>query len=586
MIKLFKNLKKIDVIYGLIAIIFIVFQVYLDLKMPDYMSKITVLVQSEVSELDEVLKYGGYMMACAFGSMLSAVITGYLISTVSSRFSKNVGRKLFDKVTSFSSEEIHEFSTPSLITRNTNDITQVQMFLAMGLQMLIKSPITAIWAINKILDKSWQWSAATSVAVVFLLVVVGIIMAIVVPKFKLVQNLIDKLNRVTRENLIGIRVIRAFNAEKYQEEKFEEVNADLTNLQTFNQKMFALMMPIMFFVMNFLALAIYFIGSRLIDGAMIAEKIELFGNMVVFSSYAMQVIMSFLMLAFIFMMLPRANVSADRINEVLNTKIQIEDGKRLVKNNGIKGKVEFQNVYFSYPDAEEAVLEDISFTANRGETVAFIGSTGSGKSTLINLIPRFYDVSGGKILIDGIDVRDYPLKDLYNKLGYVSQKAFLFNESIENNIDFGEGLKEISDKDIENALDIAQASEFVNKMDYGKRSMIAQSGTNISGGQKQRLSIARAIAKDPEIFIFDDSFSALDYKTDAILRNELKKSTENSTKLIVAQRIGTIMNADEIIVLDQGKIVGKGRHKELLENCDVYREIALSQLSEEELYNG
>lgn len=586
MIKLFKNLKKIDVIYGLIAIIFIVFQVYLDLKMPDYMSKITVLVQSEVSELDEVLKYGGYMMACAFGSMLSAVITGYLISTVSARFSKNVGRKLFDKVTSFSSEEINEFSTPSLITRNTNDITQVQMFLAMGLQMLIKSPITAIWAINKILDKSWQWSAATSVAVVFLLVVVGIIMAIVVPKFKLVQNLIDKLNRVTRENLIGIRVIRAFNAENYQEEKFEEVNADLTNLQTFNQKMFALMMPIMFFVMNFLALAIYFIGSRLIDGALMAEKIELFGNMVVFSSYAMQVIMSFLMLAFIFMMLPRANVSADRINEVLNTKIQIEDGKEIVKDNGIKGKVEFQNVYFSYPDAEEAVLENISFIANRGETVAFIGSTGSGKSTLINLIPRFYDVSGGKILIDGIDVRDYPLKELYNKLGYVSQKAFLFNESIENNIDFGEGLKEISDKDIEKALDIAQASEFVNKMDDGKKSMIAQSGTNISGGQKQRLSIARAIAKDPEIFIFDDSFSALDYKTDAILRNELKKSTENSTKLIVAQRIGTIMNADEIIVLDQGKIVGKGRHKDLLENCDVYREIALSQLSEEELYNG
>lgn len=586
MIKLFKNLKKIDIIYGLIAIIFIVFQVYLDLKMPDYMSKITVLVQSEVSELDEVLKYGGYMMACAFGSMISAVVTGYLISTVSARFSKNVGRKLFDKVTSFSSEEINEFSTPSLITRNTNDITQVQMFLAMGLQMLIKSPITAIWAINKILDKSWQWSVATSVAVVFLLVVVGIIMAIVVPKFKLVQNLIDKLNRVTRENLIGIRVIRAFNAEKYQEEKFEDVNTDLTNLQTFNQKMFALMMPIMFFVMNFLALAIYFIGSRLINGAIIAEKIELFGNMVVFSSYAMQVIMSFLMLAFIFMMLPRANVSADRINEVLNTKIQIEDGKEIVKDNGIKGKVEFQNVYFSYPDAEEAVLENISFTANRGETVAFIGSTGSGKSTLINLIPRFYDVSGGKILIDGIDVRDYPLKDLYNKLGYVSQKAFLFNESIENNIDFGEGLKEISDKDIDKALEIAQASEFVNKMDDGKKSMIAQSGTNISGGQKQRLSIARAIAKDPEIFIFDDSFSALDYKTDAILRNELKKSTQNSTKLIVAQRIGTIMNADEIIVLDQGKIVGKGRHKELLKNCDVYREIALSQLSEEELYNG
>ena len=583
MIKLFKNLKKIDIIYGLIAIIFIVFQVYLDLKMPDYMSKITVLVQSEVSELDEVLKYGGYMMACAFGSMISAVITGYLISTVSARFSKNVGRKLFDKVTSFSSEEINEFSTPSLITRNTNDITQVQMFLAMGLQMLIKSPITAIWAINKILDKSWQWSAATSVAVVFLLVVVGIIMAIVVPKFKLVQNLIDKLNRVTRENLIGIRVIRAFNAEKYQEEKFEEVNTDLTNLQTFNQKMFALMMPIMFFVMNFLALVIYFIGSRLIDGAMIAEKIELFGNMVVFSSYAMQVIMSFLMLAFIFMMLPRANVSADRINEVLNTKIKIEDGKKSYKDNGIKGKVEFQNVYFSYPDAEEAVLENISFTANRGETVAFIGSTGSGKSTLINLIPRFYDVSGGKILVDGIDVRDYPLKDLYNKLGYVSQKAFLFNESIENNIDFGEGLKEISDKDIENALDIAQASEFVNKMDDGKKSMIAQSGTNISGGQKQRLSIGRTLMKNPKIFIMDDSSSALDMATEAKLQNSIRNRMKDSTVLIIAQRISAVMDLDRIIVMDDGKISDIGTHKELLERNKIYKSIAVSQMGEEVL---
>ena len=586
MIKLFKNFNKADFMYGLIAIGLIVFQVYLDLKMPDYMSKITVLVQSEGSELDEVLKYGKYMMACAFGSMFSAIITGYIISTVSARFSKDVGRKVFDKVTSFSSEEIKEFSTASLITRNTNDITQIQMFLAMGLQMLIKSPITAIWAINKILDKSWQWSAATAVAVVFLLSIVGIIMAIVIPKFKLVQNLIDKLNRVTRENLIGIRVIRAFNAEKYQEEKFEEVNTDLTNLQTFNQKMFAIMMPVMYLVMNGLTLSIYFIGSRLIDQALMIDKIELFGNMVVFSSYAMQVIMSFLMLAFIFMMMPRANVSANRINEILETEIKIRDGDNTSKKTDIKGEVEFKNVYFEYPDAEEAILRDISFKANKGETIAFIGSTGSGKSTLINLIPRFYDVTGGEILIDGIDVRDYPLEDLYNKLGYVSQKAFLFNESIENNISFGKSLNKIKNEDVKEALDIAQAREFVEKMEDKDQTMIAQSGTNISGGQKQRLSIARAIAKKPEIFIFDDSFSALDYKTDSILRNKLKEYTRDSTKLIVAQRIGTIMNADEIIVLDKGRIVGKGLHKELLETCDVYKEIALSQLSEEELYNG
>ncbi len=586
MIKLFKNLQKNDWIYVIISFFLIAFQVYLELKMPDYMSTITQLVQTEGSKMTDILVNGGYMLLCAFSSLVCAILTGYLIANVSARFSKNVRKKLFNKVLDLSMAEVKEFKTSSLITRTTNDITQVQMFIAMGLQMLIKAPLTAIWAVTKILNKSWQWSALTALAVVILLSTVACILITVLPRFKIVQKLIDKLNNVTRENLTGIRVIRAFNAENYQEAKFEKVNDDLTKNLTFNQKTFAIMQPIMYVVMYFLTLAIYIVGIYLIKNSLMADKIAVFGDMVVFSSYSMQVIMSFLMLAMIFMILPRANVSANRINEVLDKNISIKNGS--LKNGKIdaEGTIEFKNVYFKYPDAEEYLLENISFKVNKGETVAFIGSTGSGKSTLINLIPRFYDVSKGEILVDGINVKDYDLKYLYNKLGYVPQKAVMFKDTVKGNVTFGDNGKKKSEKLILDALEVAQAQEFVSKMDEKENSYISQGGTNISGGQKQRLSIARAIARDVEIYIFDDSFSALDYKTDAALRKALKKYTKNATSLIVAQRIGTIMNADKIIVLDKGKCVGIGTHKELLKNCEVYQQIALSQLSKEELNNA
>ncbi len=586
MIKWVKQWTMRDYIDSVIAIALIVLQVYLDLKMPDYMSQITVLVQSEGSQLSQIVENGGWMLACALGSMLSAMVTGYVVSLVSARFARETGRQLFDQVTRFSQEELHRFSTASLITRNTNDITQVQQFLAMGFQMLVKAPITAVWAVQKILNKSWQWSAATGIAVLVLLTGVALIMWVVVPRFKLIQEAIDQLNRLMREHLTGMRVIRAFNAEAYQEAKFDQVNDELTKLQTFNQKMFAFMSPMMYLVMNGLALIIYWMGAHLIDQAAMVDKISLFGNMIVFSSYAMQVIMSFLMLAFIFMMVPRAQVSMNRINEVLEMPIKIKDGSQTTGLPGQTGKVEFKQVSFAYPDAKEPVLEDISFTALPGQTVAFIGATGSGKSTLIHLIPRFYDVTSGSVLVDGVDVRDYRLEDLYHKLGYVPQKTVLFNDRIDANIRFGQSLKPIDDDQVKRALSIAQASDFVAAMDDQEASVLSQGANNISGGQKQRLSIARAIAKDPEIFIFDDSFSALDYQTDANLRKELEEATGDSTKLIVAQRIGTIMHADLIIVLDQGKIVGQGKHQELLQTCPVYREIALSQLSEEELNHG
>lgn len=586
MIKWVKQWTMRDYIDSVIAIALIVLQVYLDLKMPDYMSQITVLVQSEGSQLSQIVENGAWMLACALGSMLSAMVTGYVVSLVSARFARETGRQLFDQVTRFSQEELHRFSTASLITRNTNDITQVQQFLAMGFQMLVKAPITAVWAVQKILNKSWQWSAATGIAVLVLLTGVSLIMWVVVPRFKLIQEAIDQLNRLMREHLTGMRVIRAFNAEAYQEAKFDQVNDELTKLQTFNQKMFAFMSPMMYLVMNGLALIIYWMGAHLIDQAAMVDKISLFGNMIVFSSYAMQVIMSFLMLAFIFMMVPRAQVSMNRINEVLEMPIKIKDGSQTTGLPGQTGKVEFKQVSFAYPDAKEPVLEDISFTALPGQTVAFIGATGSGKSTLIHLIPRFYDVTSGSVLVDGVDVRDYRLEDLYHKLGYVPQKTVLFNDRIDANIRFGQSLKPIDDDQVKRALSIAQASDFVAAMDDQEASVLSQGANNISGGQKQRLSIARAIAKDPEIFIFDDSFSALDYKTDANLRKELEEATGDSTKLIVAQRIGTIMHADLIIVLDQGKIVGQGKHQELLQTCPVYREIALSQLSEEELNHG
>ena len=584
MIKLLKNLSKKDLFFAVICICLVVFQVWLDLKLPDYMSEITVLVQSEGDNVEEIIKNGAYMMLCALGSLLAAVITGYFTSHISSDFSKTIRKKIFRKVEDLSMHEVKEFSTSSLLTRTTNDVTQIEMLISMGLQLLIKAPITAVWAITKILNKSWQWSALTAVAIVILISVIISLIVIVIPRFKIVQKLIDKINGITRENLNGIRVVRAFNAEKYQENKFEDANEQLTNLQLFNQKKFAIMQPVMYLVMHFLTLAIYFVGAYLILNADLVGKISLFGDMVVFSSYAIQVIMSFLMLAFIFMIVPRSQISATRINEVLDTKISIIEGN--VETSKEVGTVEFKNVSFKYPDADEYLLQNISFKANKGETVAFIGSTGSGKSTLINLVPRFYDATDGEVLVDGVNVKEYKLEYLYNKIGYIPQKAVLFNGTVKSNIKYGKSGSEITDKKVEEALRVAQAYDFVSRMEEKENSHIAQGGTNVSGGQKQRLSIARAVAKNPEIYIFDDSFSALDYKTDLALRTELKKYTKDATNLIVAQRIGTIMNADKIIVLDDGKCVGQGTHKELLKTCEVYKQIALSQLSKEELENA
>ena len=583
MIKLFKNINKKDYFLIIIMFILIYLQVWLDLKLPDYMSKITVLVQTEGSKMGEILLNGGYMLLCALFSMIFAIIVGYIVSVISSNLSKITRSKIFKKVESLSIGEVKNFQTSSLITRTTNDITQIEMIMGMGLQLIIKAPITAIWAITKILNKSFEWSIITAISIIILLSIIGILTIIVMPKFKIVQKLIDKVNGVTRENLTGIRVVRAFNAEAYSEQKFEDVNKKLTKQQTFNQKTFAIMSPIMYLVMNFLTLSIYFIGAYLIKDALMVDKLSLFGDMVVFSSYAMQVIMSFLMLAMIFMMLPRASISAKRINEVLDTKNSIIDGDIDSDTNDLKGVVEFRNVSFKYPDAQEYVIKDISFKANKGETVAFIGSTGSGKSTLINLVPRFYDATEGEVLIDGINVKAYKQEFLNNKLGYVPQKAVMFSGTVKSNVEYGKSKNEKDLKQVKDAIEVAQATEFVNKMDKKYDSHIASGGTNISGGQKQRLSIARAIARNPEIYIFDDSFSALDYKTDAILRKNLKNYTKDATCLIVAQRIGTIMNADKIIVLDKGICVGLGTHKELLKNCDIYKQIALSQLSKEEL---
>lgn len=583
MLKLIRNFRKKDWLLILLSFILIFVQVWLDLRMPDYMSKITVLVQTEGSKMKDIIINGLYMLSCALGSLLSAVIVGYMISNLSSTLSMTIRKKMFNKVQELSMNEIKNFSTSSLITRTTNDITQIQMFFSMGLQLMIKAPITAIWAVTKILNKNLEWSLITGAAVLILLSVIIVTMLTVLPRFKTIQKLTDRLNGVTRENLTGIRVVRAFNAESYQEEKFDRVNLELTSQHLFTQKAFALLSPLMYLVMNGVTLMIYFIGAYLIESSLISEKLNLFSNMVVFSSYALQVIMSFLMLAAIFMILPRTQVSAKRINEVLDAKSSIKDGNIYDGKN--IGTVEFRNVSFKYPDAEEYLLQNISFSANKGETVAFIGSTGSGKSTLINLIPRFYDATEGEVLVDGINVKDYKLESLYNKIGYVSQKAVIFSGTIKSNVSYGKSMKRKKNSDIEEAIKIAQASEFVLKMDDKYDSVLSQGGTNISGGQKQRLSIARAIARNPEIYIFDDSFSALDYKTDSKLRHELKKHMKDSTCLIVAQRIGTIMNADKIIVLDSGKCVGIGTHKELLDNCSIYKEIALSQLSKEELYN-
>lgn len=587
MFKLLKNISKKQWFFIMISFILIVGQVWLELKMPDYMSEITVLVQSEGSNMKDILINGGYMLACALGSLLSAIVVGYLVSNISATFSMKVRKKLFNKVENLSMHEVKQFSTSSLITRTTNDITQVQMLISMGLQLLIKAPITAIWAISKILNKSTEWSIITGIAVAVLLTTIGIIMIIVLPKFKIVQKLTDNLNNVTRENLTGIRVVRAFNAEEYQENKFENVNTKLTNQQLFNQKAFAILSPVMYLVMYFLTLSIYFIGASLIKETVLSNKLTMFGDMVVFSTYAMQIIMSFLMLAMIFMMVPRASVSANRINEVLDTEESIKDGNINKEVTKEKGTVEFKNVSFKYPDAKEYLLRNISFKAEEGQTIAFIGSTGSGKSTLINLVPRFYDATEGEVLVDGVNVKDYTQEFLHNKIGYVPQKAVMFDGTVNTNIAYGEnGKPEVTEKQIKKAIEVAQGKEFVEKMDNKYDTHIASGGTNVSGGQKQRLAIARAIARDPEIYIFDDSFSALDYKTDATLRKALKEHTKKATSLIVAQRIGTIMNADKIIVLDNGKCVGMGTHKELLKSCKVYKQIALSQLSKEELENA
>ncbi len=584
MIKLFKNLRKQE--WGLIALalVFIVTQVWLDLTMPDYMADITRLVQTDGSTMSEILTAGGKMLLCALGSLIAAVFTAMCASKIATSFAATIRGKLFSKVQSFSMEEIGHFSTASLITRSTNDVTQIQMLIAMGLQMLVKAPIMAVWAILKISDKKWQWTFSTAVAVIVLLLVVGVCLMLVTPKFKKIQSLTDDLNRVTRENLTGLSVVRAYNAEKYQEDKFEKANEALTGTNLFAQRTLAFMMPSIQIVMSGLTLAIYWIGAVLINDAGMVDKVQIFSDMMVFSQYAIQVVMAFMMLVMIFMILPRASVAANRIQEVLDTKLTIEDGVGAKSSPDKVGEIVFDNVSFKYPDAEECVLKDISFTAKKGETVALIGATGCGKSTVINLIPRFYDATEGTVSVDGVNVKDYSQKELRNKIGYVSQKATLFTGTIESNVAYGDnGKGDASEADIKEALDIAQASEFVDSLEDGSSAYVAQGGSNFSGGQKQRMSIARAIARKPEILIFDDSFSALDYKTDRVLREALAKSCKNSTRIIVAQRIGTIRDADRIIVLEDGKIAGMGKHEELMQNCEVYQQIALSQLSKEEL---
>ena len=586
MIKIFKYLKAQEWFLVGLSVIFIVLQVWLDLKLPDYMSEITMLVQTPDSTMGEIFKAGGYMLLCALGSMLGAVIVGLFAARIAASFSRRLRALVFNQVEGFSMEEINQFSTASLITRSTNDITQVQMLITMGLQVMIKAPILAVWAICKIWNKSWQWSAATGVAVFILVILIALIIVVAMPKLKIIQTLTDNLNRVTRENLIGLRVVRAYNADAFQEGKFEEANSELTNTQLFTGRVMAVMMPGMNLILSGLSLSIYWMGAYLINQAELMNRFQLFGDMVVFSSYAMQVVMAFVMLTMIFILLPRASVSAKRILEVVETKPTIKDGPGVGAQTDTHGEIEFRHVNFRYPDAEEYVLEDINLVAHKGETVAFIGSTGCGKSTLINLVPRFYDATEGEVLVDGKNVKEYTLEELHNKMGYVSQRAVMFNGTVASNVGYGDNGKEApTSEDIKRAVQIAQGTEFVEQMQGGYEAHIAQGGSNISGGQKQRIAIARAICRKPELFIFDDSFSALDYKTDRELRSILKKETADTTTLLVAQRIGTIIDADRIIVLDEGKIVGNGTHKELLKNCSVYREIAYSQLSKEELEN-
>ena len=590
MLKVLKTLKWREWLYAAVAVGFIVLQVWLDLKMPDYMSQITQLaVMSDAANMPEIWKNGGLMLACALGSAVSSVAVGFFAARIAASVSFRLRSRVFDKVEGFSMEEINKFSTASLITRTTNDIMQVQMLISMGLQVVIKAPILAVWAVCKILTRNWQWSVVTAAAVVIMAVMMLFILIVVFPKFRRVQKLTDNLNSVTRENLTGVRVVRAYNAEKYQEKKFEDANLELTKTQLFTSRAMAVLAPVMTMIMSGLTLAIYWIGAYLIDALpTAAERSALFGQMAAFSGYAMQVVVAFMMLAMIFIIMPRAMVSVKRIGEVLDTESTIKDGTLTASPEGSPvGTVEFRNVSFKYPDAGEYVLRDISFKAEKGQTVAFIGSTGSGKSTAINLVPRFYDATEGEVLVDGVNVKDYTLRALHDKIGYVPQRAVMFSGTVESNVAYGEkeGTEYTLD-DVKDAVRVAQGTDFIEKKDDTYRAHVAQGGTNFSGGQKQRLAIARAVCRRPEIYIFDDSFSALDYKTDRQLRTALKEETGAATSLIVAQRIGTIRDADLIIVLDEGKVVGKGTHDELMQSCEVYREIAYSQLSAEELENS
>lgn len=584
MVKIFRYLSKTEYALAGVSLLFIIAQVWLDLKLPDYMNEITKLVQTEGSEMSEILSAGGMMLLCAVASLLSAVIVAVIVAKIAANYSARLREKLFGKVQSLSTEEINHFSIPSLITRTTNDITQVQMLIVMGLQAMVKAPILAVWAILKISNKSWQWTFATGVAVVVLLVFVITCMILALPKMKKIQGYTDKLNSVTRENLTGLQVVRAYNAEDYQEKKFDDANETLMKTNVFTNRTFAFLMPGIQLVMSGLTLSIYWLGASLINSAPLENKLNLFSDMVVFSSYAMQVIMAFMMLVMIFIMIPRASVSAKRILEVLDSKSALVDGKLTGENSAVKGKIEFKHVNFKYPQADGMALNDINFTVNQGETLAIIGATGSGKTTLVNLIARLYDTTSGEILVDDINVKDYSHAHLNNKLGFVTQKATLFSGTIASNVAYGDnGNPNKLDSDIVDSIYTAQAAEFVEKMPLGYDHAVAQNGGNLSGGQKQRLSIARAINRRSEILIFDDSFSALDYKTDRNLRESLKKDCKDTTKIIVAQRIGTIRDADTILVLDEGQLVGKGTHNELMENNPVYQEIAYSQLSKEEL---
>jgi len=584
MIEIFKYLKPREWLMIFFSLGFIVIQVWLDLKSPDYMAEITTLVQTPGSAMSDIWVAGGMMLLCTLGSLCASIIVGLFAAIVGAGFSRRLRRLLFNKVDSFSMEEINLFSTDSLITRSTNDITQIQMVIAMGLQLIIRAPITAIWAITKIAGKGLEWTMATGIAVAILLVIIVLLMFFVLPKFRMMQSLIDNMNRVTRENLTGLRVVRAYNAEDYQEAKFEVANDELTGTQLYTSRAMAFLMPVMTMIMSGVSLSVFWIGAYLINAAQAADRLPIFSNMMVFSIYAMQIIMSFMMLMMIFIMLPRASVSAKRICEVLDTVATILDGTRLEGLSGVFGEVTFKNVGFKYPDAAESVLKDISFTVRQGETIAFIGSTGSGKSTLINLVPRFFDATEGEILIDGVNIREYKLEALHNKIGYVPQKAVLFKGTVFSNVAYGDnGGDGFNEDDVKKAISVAQGVDIVESMEGGYHADIAQGGTNVSGGQKQRLAIARAVCRKPEIYIFDDSFSALDYRTDRLLRTMLKKETAGVTSMIVAQRIGTIMDADQIVVLDEGRVVGCGSHKELLQNCEVYKQIAISQLSEEEL---